>query len=385
MPMPKVIFASTRDSDMHYAVKTPITSAFFYLEVGKSAQGRPTSGGKYAFLDKVDFGLIPKNTKIKSIPLKPLSDEAKKLRLKTSDRNKLAYYIFKKYGLLKKKIEVPIHFPLDMADFLRKRGAKLFPIYPFFPERAVKTKEEIGVYQRKSHTYQIGFSIIENILRKSKISARGERLWGNIIYKNKVLTSEFLKQEAEKTLAEYGMFDLLGMIISTGEQTAIPHHDGAGPMKPHQPIVCDIFPRHRKSGYFADMTRTYVKGKPSQEIQRMYNAVLKAQLAAMKKICAGVGAKEIYNTAAEAILKEGFDVGEKGFLHGLGHGVGLDIHEKPSLKPHSEDILEAGNIITVEPGLYYLKIGGVRIEDMVFVTKTGCRNLTNYPKILAIP
>jgi len=117
----------------------------------------------------------------------------------------------------------------------------------------------------------------------------------------------------------------------------------------------------------------------------MYNAVLKSQLAAIKKIRAGIGAKEIYDVAKDSILKAGYEVGEKGFIHGLGHGVGLDIHEKPSLKPHSEDVLEAGNIITIEPGLYYPKVGGIRIEDMVLVTKTGCKNLTNYPKSLIIP
>jgi len=377
--MPKLIFASTRDSDMHYAVKTNITSAFFYVETGKK---------KLAFLDKRDSGLLQgstlrnspmqhrgrKRSNLKLIPLESLLEETKKIRHKTSDRNKLAYLIFKKYGLMERKVEVPIHFPLDMADFLRKKGVKLVPTFPFFPERARKTKEEIGyVKESLAHT-KLAFRIIENILRRSKIKKN------RIYYRNRILTSEFLKQEAEKALIEKGMFDLLGMIVSTGGQTAIPHHAGTGPILPHQPIVCDIFPRHRQSGYFADMTRTYVKGKPTPEIQKMHGAVLKAQLAALKKIRAGVSAKEIYNVAAEVISKEDYDVGEKGFVHGIGHGVGLDIHEKPSLKLHSEDILEAGNIITVEPGLYYPRVGGVRIEDMVLVTKTGCKNLTNYPK-----
>jgi Xaa-Pro aminopeptidase len=363
---------------MHYAVKTPITSSFFYIEVGKSSKGGPASGGKYALLDRVDFGTIPKKTKIKSVLLNPLSAQAKKLRLKTSDRNKLAYYILKKYGLLNKNIEVPIHFPLDMADFLRKNGTKLTPTFPFFPERAVKTEEEIGFIRESLAHTKLAFRIIESILRKSKI---GEK---RIYFKNKILTSEFLKQEAEKALIEKGMFDLLGMIISAGKQTAIPHESGTGPILPHQPIVCDIFPRHRKSGYFADMTRTYAKGKPLPEIQKMYNAVLKAQKAAMEKIRAGSRAEGIYDVAANVILEQGYDTGEIGFVHGLGHGVGLDIHEKPSLKPRSEDILKAGNIITVEPGLYYPGIGGIRIEDIVLVTKNGSKNLTNYPKNLVI-
>jgi len=375
--MPKLIFASTRDSDMHYAVKTNIASSFFFLQIGRK---------KLAFLNKNEFGLIPQKTKIKSLPLEKFIEEAKKLKFpphrragKTSDRNKLAYLIFKKYKLMDRKVEVPIHFPLDMADFLRKNGAKLTPTFPFFPERSGKTREEIGyIKENLAHT-KLAFRIIENILRRSKIKKN------RIYHRNKILTSEFLKQEAEKALVEKEMFNLSGMIISSGKQTAIPHHDGTGPILPRQPIVCDIFPRHRKTGYFADMTRTYVKGKSTPEIQKMYGAVLKAQLAAMKKIRAGVSAKEIYNVAADVISKEGYDVGEKGLIHGLGHGVGLDIHEKPSLKPHSEDILEAGNVITIEPGLYYPEIGGIRIEDIILVTKNGCKNLTNYPKKFIIP
>ncbi len=373
----RFMFASTRDSDMHYAVKTPITSSIFYLEKGKN---------RFAFLNKVDFGIIPKKAGIVSVPLDSFAEAAKKLKLKTSDRNKLALTILKKYKLVGKEVEVPIHFPIDMADFLRKNGAKLTPTYPFFPARARKTKEEIiFIEECLAHT-KLAFKVIENILRKSKISARGGSALGRkVYYKNKILTSEFLKQEAEKALVEKGMFDLLGMIISTGKQTAIPHHDGAGPILPHQPIVCDIFPRHRKSGYFADMTRTYVKGKPMPEIQKIYDAVLAAQRAAMKKIRPGVPAKEIYDAAAELILRAGYDIGERGLVHGLGHGVGLDIHEKPNLKPNSEDILEAGNVITVEPGLYYPNLGGVRLEDMALVTKTGCKNLTNHPRRLIIP
>ena len=367
--MNKLIFASTKDSDMRYAVKTPITSSFFYIE---------TRGKKIVFFDKRDLGILRSDLKIKEIPLESLIEETKKLKFSTSDRNKLAYCVFKKYGLVGKKVKVPIHFPLDIADFLRKKGVKLVPTFPFFPKRARKTKEEIKYIQENLTHTKMAFRIIENILRQSKIKKN------RIYYQNRILTSEFLKQEAEKALIEKGMFDLLGMIISAGRQTTIPHHAGAGPILPHRTIICDIFPRHRKSGYFADMTRTYVKGKPSVEIEKMYAAVLKAQLTAIKKIRAGASAKKIYNLAAEIILKEGYHVGETGFTHGLGHGVGLDIHEKPSLKPNSEDILEAGNIITIEPGLYYPRVGGVRIEDMILVTKTGCKNLTNYPKKLAI-
>ncbi len=395
--MAKLIFASTHNSDMRYAVKVPITSAFFCLEIKNK---------KLAFLDKRDKDLILRNPAIfqmcgrkrpnlEEVLLEPLLAEAKKLKHKTLDRNKLALVILKKYKLLRQRIKVPIHFPLDMFEFLRKNGAKLIPTFPLFPERAVKTAEEIKFIKESLSRTKMAFWVVENILRRSKIRK-------NKIYcQNKILTSEFLKQEAEKALIEKGMFDLLGMIISTGKQTAIPHHIGAGPILPHQPIVCDIFPRHRASGYFSDMTRTYVKGKPSPEIEKMHQAVLKAQKAAFGKIRSGAKAKDIFDAAARAISDLGYLIPsdkklslsdhsnpqpeKPALIHGLGHGVGLDIHEKPSLKADSEDILQAGNVITVEPGLYYPEVGGVRIEDMVLVTKTGCQNLTNYPKKFIIP
>jgi len=369
--MAKFIFASTQDSDMRYAVKVNIPSSFFYLEKGKK---------KYIFLNRLDFGIFSfRRSNFCQIPLEPLAQEAPKLPFKTSERNKIAYLILKKYGLLKRKIEVPTHFPLDMADFLRARGAKLTPTFPLFPERARKTRAEVDYIQESLNQTKKAFRLIEDILCRSRIKNN------RIYFQNKILTSEFLKEVVEKALFEKGMLDSLGMIISSGAQTAIPHHPGKGPIFPHQPIICDIFPRHRKTSYFADMTRTYVKGKASLEIQKMYAAVAKTQREIMKKIRPGISAKEIHNLASEIVLKEGYDVGEKGLVHGLGHGIGLDVHEKPSLKSLSEDILEEGNVITIEPGLYYPKIGGVRIEDIVLVTKNGGKNLTNYPKRLVIP
>jgi Xaa-Pro aminopeptidase len=369
--MAKFIFASTRDSDMRYAVKVNIPSSFFYLEKGKK---------KYVFLNRLDFGIFSfRRPNFFQIPLESLAQEAQKLTFETSDRNKIAYLILKKYRLLDKKVEISTHFPLDMADFLRNHGAKLTPTFPLFPERAQKTKEEIRFIQESLNQTKKAFRLIEDILRRSRIKN------SRIYFQNKILTSEFLKEVVEKALFEKGMLAPLGMIISSGAQTAIPHHPGRGPILPHRPIICDIFPRHRKTGYFADMTRTYVKGKASPEIEKIYAAVVKTQKEVMKRIRPGISAQEIQALASEIVLKEGYSVGEEGLIHGLGHGIGLDIHEKPSLKLLAEDVLEEGNVITVEPGLYYPQVGGVRIEDVVLVTKTGNKNLTNYPKKLVIP
>jgi Xaa-Pro aminopeptidase len=128
------------------------------------------------------------------------------------------------------------------------------------------------------------------------------------------------------------------------------------------------------------MTRTYSKGKPSEKVQKIYKTVLKAQETAIKKIKPGIKASEIHQVCVDIFLKAGYDVGNKGFVHNTGHGIGIDIHEKPYLSKSSEDVLRKGMIFTVEPGLYYSGLGGVRIEDDVLVTEKGCENLTNYPK-----
>ena len=117
----------------------------------------------------------------------------------------------------------------------------------------------------------------------------------------------------------------------------------------------------------------------------MYSAVLRAQVAAMKKISRRRQRERNLRSGGRVILKKGFDVGEKGFVHGLGHGVGLDIHEKPSLKAALGRYFGSGERDHNRAGIILSKVGGVRIEDMVLVTKTGCKNLTNYPKKLIIP
>ena len=182
-----------------------------------------------------------------------------------------------------------------------------------------------------------------------------------------------------------GMEDVEGMIISSGVQASMPHHKGSGPLHAHKPLVCDLFFRSRSNRYFADMTRTYVKGTPSDDVRKMHMAVAAAQMAAFAQIRPGVAAADVHAAAAQEITDAGFDVGEQGFIHGLGHGLGLQLHELPNVGPNSKDILEAGHVITVEPGLYYKEHGGVRLEDVVVVTEHGFENLTDYDSELVVP
>ena len=177
-------------------------------------------------------------------------------------------------------------------------------------------------------------------------------------------------------------------IVAPGQHGCDPHDVGSGPIRAGEPIIIDIFPRSEKTGYFADITRTVVKGAPKPRVCEMYDAVLAAQRGALRMIRHGAVASDIHGAILAQFEKRGFKTGQidgrmQGFFHGTGHGLGLEIHEPPRIAMN-DTRLEAGMVVTVEPGLYYAGIGGMRIEDTVLVTRTGIRNLTRFPKFLEV-
>ena len=362
----KFLYGSTKNADMLYALGLHVYESAFFIDKGKE---------KRVFLDSLDFGFFNGKNKNKKIGVEPFHVFAKRARLnkdKVGFRAKLVFEIIAEKRLLKKEIVVPADFPLDIAEYLMGKGVKIKNVENIYPERAVKTKQEIknisGALQRTTKA----FIRVEEILKESVIEGK------HVCFKGRILTSEFLKKEASKVFAENDLLPTEGMIISCALQSAIPHHAGQGPILAHQPLIVDLFPRDIKTGYFADMTRTYVKGKPSARLRKMYDAVCEAQEAAFKKIKAGVKVADVHKACVKVFAKRGFHSGEKGFIHSTGHGLGLELHEQPHVGLRSE-LLQNGNVITVEPGLYYHKIGGVRIEDVVLVTKNGYRKLVSYP------
>jgi Xaa-Pro aminopeptidase len=173
-------------------------------------------------------------------------------------------------------------------------------------------------------------------------------------------------------------------IVAGGDQACDPHHEGTGALPANRSIIFDVFPRSGRTRYFADMSRTVVRGKPSVELTRLYQAVKEAQEEAIGKIRDGADGSKIHQGICDRFESMGYRTGlvngrMQGYFHGTGHGVGLDIHEPPRIS-RTGSILQEGEIVTVEPGLYYPGLGAVRIEDMVLVTRDGCRNLTNFPK-----
>lgn len=281
------------------------------------------------------------------------------------------------------KIVVPHDMPFVIAKKLLDSGfnVALQEQETWYPERIAKNLEEIQYISEVQKKIEKVMHEVMNILRKSKIAADG-----TLIYpRGKILTSERLRKFMEVEFMRDGCITV-ATIIACGDQAVYPHCFGSGPLRANLPIVIDVFPRSKENWYWADMTRTVFKGRPTKAAGKMYRTVLASQRLAMNMIRAGADGFVIQNAVAQFFEKRGYHTAEKdgvmqGFFHGVGHGLGLDLHEKPSINKRPQ-ILPEGAVVTVEPGLYYLGIGGTRIEDLVVVEKNGIRNLTSFPKEL---
>ncbi len=278
---------------------------------------------------------------------------------------------------------VPYDFPYGLAMALRRFRLVLTPVAEFFPERAVKSETEVERLRGGVQLAEAGLARALAILRKATIEN------DRVIWKRKVLTAERLRGEVDAEIARLGG-TASHTITAPGPQGADCHMSGTGPIFAHQPIVLDVFPRVDRTGYFGDLTRTVVKGKAAPVVQRAYEVVRTAQRKAIEAVAAGVTGKRVHQLVVDTIAASGFPTDAKavpphGFFHGTGHGLGLEVHEAPRLSLGYDQPLVAGNVVTVEPGVYYPEWGGVRLEDVVVVRDGGCENLTTAPFELEIP
>jgi len=285
---------------------------------------------------------------------------------------------------------VPSDFPLGHADGLRKAGFMVeAQSNPYFPERLVKRQDEIDAITAAQRATETAVEEAIRLIAASRI--KDDLLYvpedGPTDRQDTPLTSERIKQVINLKLMELG-FVAQHTIVACGRQACDPHNEGSGPLRAKQPIIIDVFPRSSSTRYFADMTRTIVKGRASDGQKRLYDLVRQGQEIAFERIRAGADGQAIHEAITALFEKAGCRTGlidgrMQGYFHGTGHGVGLDIHEAPRIS-RSGSRLETGHVVTVEPGLYYPEIGAVRLEDLVVVTDTGCINLTKYPKVLEV-
>ena len=221
-------------------------------------------------------------------------------------------------------------------------------------------------------------------MRRAVQLIAGSKPRGEILFRgDEPLTSEMVRGAIEISLLEEGC-EAADTIVAGGRQAADPHMRGTGPLQANAPIVIDIFPRSKSNRYFADMTRTVLRGEAAPEIIELYEAVRLAQDAGLKAIRAEVDGSEVHSRVSQVFIDQGYPEREdRGFTHSTGHGVGLDVHEKPSISEIGE-ALKNNAVVTVEPGLYYPETGGVRLEDLVVVKENGCKNLTHFERQLVL-
>jgi Xaa-Pro aminopeptidase len=368
-----IVADSETDANLYYATRFVVPDPVFFFKV---------RGRKYLLLSDLEVDRGRQEADVDQVI--SLSEWQGKVLKKTG---KMPSQIDLLAGFLKEKkvreAVLPHSFPAAIAVELQKRKIRLsFRSDPFWPQRLRKTKEE-------KQAIQLSLKHTGNAIRRAyEVLGASKIKNSSILHGGRPLSSEGLKQVIDVYLMENQCL-ARNTIVAGGDQAVDPHHRGSGPLKPHQAIVMDVFPRSMKSQYYADMTRTVVKGKPSAEIKKIWHAVKEAQERAIDMVKDGVNGQKIHLWIVSFFESKGYKTGVikgrmQGFFHSTGHGLGLDIHEPPRISKLPQRLKE-GMVVTVEPGLYYKGIGGVRIEDVVYVTKAGCEVLSSCPKILAIP
>lgn len=370
-PAVLIIAASEADSNLYYATRFLAPDPFIFLEV---------DGRKIIATSDLELDRAKAEARVDEVLLLSAYEAKARGRWATPHLIDTLDLILEAYGV--RELQVPAGFAVEYADRLREKGYRLsWRPDPFFEERLIKSEEEIAFIEATQRATERAVGRAVEVLRTSEI--RGEALY----WEGQILTAEALRGIIHLALLEEECL-AQHTIVAPGVQGCDPHHRGSGPIRPYESLVLDVFPRSIQTRYFADMTRTVVRGRAPDPLRRMYDAVLAAQLRGIELIADGAAGQEVHREVQAVLERTGFETGMidgrmQGFFHGTGHGVGLDIHEPPRIGK-APATLRAGQVVTVEPGLYYPRWGAVRIEDLVVVQNGGCRNLTRFPKVLEL-
>lgn len=366
-----IVADSEHDANMLYATRMFVPDPFIWFE---------TRGRSFAVMSDLEINRARREAKVNRVL--SLSRYQKQLKREGVKRTVFGDILKRVLGEFRiRHVEVPMSFPIGLAKHLRGIRVVVKPD-PFFPEREIKTPAEIRALQGAMHLAEEGMRAAVTMLRASRIGRDG------FLYRlGRKLTSEQVQGVINATIAGLG-----GMaartIVAGGNQGCDPHEIGHGPLRAHTTIILDIFPRDMRTGYWGDITRTVVRGRASEAVKKLYEVVGDAQRLAFQKLREGVNGQDVHKGIQELFVGKGYRTGVirgrmQGFFHGTGHGLGLEIHERPRVSIASE-VLRAGQVATVEPGLYYWGVGGVRLEDVAVIQSNGARNLARFPKTLEI-
>src|SRR6184192_543262 len=366
-----IVAVSEADPDMLYATKFFAPDPFIFLQ---------KNGKRTLVLSDLEIDRGRKQAKADEfVMFSQLEREVQGKSKKAPPYEKVLAHFLRKWRI--RSAIVPSNFALGYAQELMANNIRVRATNGlFWPEREAKSEKEIEMIGRALRITETGLKRAIEVLKASKPGA-GKRLrWSG-----KTLTSEMLRAEIDSTILRAGGIPT-GTIVAGGDQACDPHERGFGPLYANSLIILDVFPRDAKTGYFGDMTRSVLRGRASDAQRELWETVKAGQTLALKKIKAGVDGMAIQKAVQKFFAERGFPTEVRkgrrvGFFHGTGHGLGLEIHEHPRLQKVT---LKARQVLTVEPGLYYPGLGGVRLEDVVLVTKTGCKILSRFPKQLEI-
>jgi Xaa-Pro aminopeptidase len=364
---------SIRSPDMRHAVPVAVPDPFLYVE---------TNGTRAAVVTAFEVPRIAAaDPGIETIPPEALGLDELLAAGASAEAAQLEIYARACRRLGVSDAVVPADFPLELADHLRAHGVQVAVARDLFERRRrSKNATEVGGLRRAQRACEDALDAARAHLREATVEGDVLALDGE------PLTCERLKLAVEQVFSAHGVA-ADEFIVSHGAQTAIGHELGSGPIAPGETIVFDLFPRDRTTGVYTDMTRTYVVGEPPDELRRYHELCREALELATPAVKPGVNGRTLMQLVCDLFSGHGFptpltkepgEVLDSGFFHGLGHGVGLDVHEKPHISRSGDDLV-VGDVITLEPGLYRAGYGGVRLEDILLVTDDGAETVTRYP------
>ncbi len=366
-----IVADSEHDANMLYATGLFVPDPFIFFAVG---------GKKYAVMSDLEIDRARRAADVDVVV--PMRDYLDKLKRAGNPKPRLGdvlRLVLQEHKI--KAVEVPHNFPLGLARKLRAIRVAAQQ-EPFFPARTIKSAAEVRRIQDALHLAEEGMLAAIDALKSCRIGKDG------YLYRQKNrITAADIQGVINATIAGLGGH-ASRTIVAGGNQGCDPHEIGHGPLRAHQTIILDIFPRDSRTGYWGDITRTVVRGRASDAVKKLYATVQRGQQLGFERLRAGVDGKDVHDAIHAFFKASGYETGlhkgrMRGFFHGTGHGLGLEIHELPRVGGINET-LQAGNVVTVEPGLYYPGIGGVRLEDVALIQAKGCRNLTAFPKFLEI-
>jgi Xaa-Pro aminopeptidase len=368
-----IVADSEHDANMLYAVSVFVPDPFIYFR---------HDGHCHVVMNDLEIDRARKNARHCRVLSYNQCVEKLRRRVKRPGLAAVISLLMRERRL--RKIFVPSNFPHGLARELRNYKIKVrVKKGGVFPEREFKRADEVKKISAALMMAEVGLAEGIQALKTAK-AGRDRKL----MYHGAPLTSEKLRSIIDTAIIQSGGL-ASHTIVAGGRQGCDPHEPGHGVLRAQEPIILDVFPRSQKTGYFGDITRTVVKGRASEAVRRLYDTVARGQEIAFDKIVCKARASDIHRAVQSFFESEGYKTGKKngrmqGFFHGTGHGLGMEIHEAPRLNLTSNEILKTGHVVTVEPGLYYPPMGGVRLEDVVTVGPNGARNLTKFEKVLEV-